>query len=262
MTNTRTLLILFAIGAAASLGVAACGATAHPPGSSLQPTLPAQVVLATTSPPANPPPSSATITTEGVGTVTGTPDTLTVGIGVSTTASHAGNALSQNNDIAAKVQQALQRDGVAAKDIQTSGLSLDQAYPASDGYQAFDEVTATIHDISKAGTIIDDGLAPAGDAGRLEMVNFSLSSTNPYMASARQSAMDSAKAAAEQFATAAGEHLGALISVTDQQSPTYPQAFGVAATSGQAGSGGSPVPVQPGSQQVTVDITTVWALAP
>jgi uncharacterized protein YggE len=94
------------------------------------------------------------------------------------------------------------------------------------------------------------------------MVNFSLSSTDPYLASARQSAVTSAKTEAEQLAAAAGEHLGALISINDQQSPTYPQPFGVA--QGAAASAGSPapaVPVQVGSQQVTVMVTTVWAIA-
>jgi uncharacterized protein len=265
MNQTRTVAALLALGGA-SLGLAACGAPSQTSGSGRQLTTPNQVVLAATNDSAVSSPGSAgTVTTVGTGTVTGAPDTLTIGVGVSTTAPHAATALSQNNDIAGKVQQALAHDGVAAKDIQTTGLSLGQAYPESDGYQAFDEVTATIHDISKAGTIIDDALAPAGDAGRLEMVNFSLSSSDPYMASARQSAVASAKAEAEQLAAAAGAHLGALISITDQQSPTYPQPYGVAAratSGGAAGTAMPAVPVQAGSQQVTVSVTTVWAIAP
>jgi uncharacterized protein YggE len=207
--------------------------------------------------------SPGTITTVGTGTVTGAPDTLTIGIGVSTTAQHAAPALAQNNDLATKVQQALSRDGIDHKDIQTTGLSLQQAYRTSDGYESFDEVTATIHNLTNAGTIIDDALAAAGDAGRLEMVNFSLSSTDPFMAAARRSAVAAAKSDAERLASAAGEHLGALVSMTDQQSPVYPQPYGVsmgAATSAPAAA--QPVPVQPGSQQVTVNVTTVWAIAP
>lgn len=251
------------MGAAITLGLSACGTpSAHAP---IRETASDQVALAasTNSAGATPGGSPGTITTVGTGTVTGAPDTLTIGIGVSTTASHAAAALSENNDLAGKVQQALAHDGVQDKDIQTTGLSLQEAYPTSSGYQVFDEVTATIHDLAVAGKIIDDALAPAGDAGRLEMVDFSMSSTDPYMTAARQSAVTAAKAEAGQLATAAGEHIGSLISITDQQSPVYPVYQGVA-NSGVGASAGSaaPVPLQAGSQRVTVNVTTVWAIAP
>lgn len=262
MKTTRTLTVLLGLGVAASVACSACSSGNHPR-PELRQAGAKQVILAdasnTGSTSAN---GSNTITTVGTGTVTGAPDTLTIGIGVSTTAPHAAVALSRNNDIAARVQQVLSRDGVAAKDIQTTGLSLQQAYPPSDGYQAYDEVTATIHDITKAGSVIDDALAPAGDAGRLQMVNFSLSSTDPFMASARRSAVASAKAEAEQLASAAGVHVGALVSISVQQSPGYPQVFAAAPAGIGQGSGGTSVPLQAGTQQVTVDVTTVWAIAP
>ena len=263
MTPLRPLATVSLVGAALTLGLAACGTRSG--SAPIQHSISDRVALAaaTNSAGTTPGGSPGTITTVGTGTVTGAPDTLTIGIGVSTTGSHAAGALSQNNDLAGKVQQALAQDGIQTKDIQTTGLSLQEAYPPSNGYQVFDEVTAKVHDLANAGKIIDDALTPAGDAGRLEMVDFSMSSTDPYMASARQSAVAAAKADAEQLATAAGEHLGSLISITDQQSPANPVYQGFA-TSGVAASGGSasPVPVQPGSQNVTVDVTTVWAIAP
>jgi uncharacterized protein YggE len=264
MTPIRNLTVLSAIGVAASFAVASCGSNTHAGTISRPNPPPSPVALASVSDSASGAPASpGTITTVGTGTVTGAPDTLMIGIGVSTTAPHAQAALSQNNDVATKVQQALTRDGVSTKDIQTTGLSLQDAYPQSDGYQAFDEVTATVRSLGNAGSIIDDAIAAAGDAGRLEMVDFSMSSTDPYLASARQSAVSAAKAEAEQLATAAGAHLGALVSITDQQAPSYPQPLGMYATAGgAAGPSAQPVPVQPGSQKVTVSVTTVWALAP
>ena len=249
------------VGAALILGLTACGtnnsratSTHQRPGSN-------PAVLASTSGSnISSAGSPGTITTVGTGMVSGTPDTLTIVIGVTTTAPHAAAALDQNNTLAAKVQQALSRDGVATKDIQTAGLSLQEAYPASNGYQAYDNVTATVHNLGSAGSVIDDALAAAGDAGRLQMVDFSLSSTDPFMASARQSAVASAKAEAEQLAAGAGEHLGALISMTDQPSDTYPQP--VYGAVGSALSSNAPVPIQPGTQTVKFSVTTVWAIAP
>ncbi len=177
MTKRAYLIPAAAMGAALTLGLTACGGGgggARPVGLS-SPASATPAVLASTS-------SAGTLTTVGVGTVSGEPDTLTLGITVTTTAPHAADALAQNNAIAAKVQQALRGDGVAAADLQTTGLSLQQAYPAANGYQVDDQVTATVYDLSKAGTIIDDALAAAGDSGRLDMANLSMSSTSPYMA--------------------------------------------------------------------------------
>jgi uncharacterized protein YggE len=202
----------------------------------------------------------ATITTQGVGTVTGAPDTMTVGIGVSTTSAHASTALAQNNVIASRVQQALQAAGVPLTDIQTTGLSLEPTSP-NPGFQVYDEVTATVKSIGSAGTIIDDALAPAGDSGRLDEVQLSISDTNPLMVAAEQRAVTSARAQAQQLATAAGEQLGALVSLTDspQQPPDiYPQSFASSGTSVAAPA----VPVQPGTQQMSVDVTGVWAVTP
>jgi uncharacterized protein len=199
-----------------------------------------------------------TLTTVGVGTVAGAPDTLMIGIGVSTTAPHAAAALAQNNAIAARVQHALGADGVAPPDLQTTGLSLQQAYPISNGYQVYDEVTATVHDMGRAGTIIDDALAAAGDAGRLAMADLSMSNSDPYMLVARQQAVASARVDAEQLAAAAGEKLGPLVSLTDQaQSPAPVYAAGAASASASAA-----VPIQPGIQQVTVNVTAVWSISP
>ena len=193
--------------------------------------------------------------------MTGAPDTLTVGIGVSTTAAHAATALAENNAIASRVQQALRSAGVPLAGIQTTGLSLQPTSP-NPGFQVYDEVTATVKNIAKAGTIIDDALAPAGDAGRLDQVDLSISDTSPLMVAAEQRAVVSAKAQAEQLAAAAGEQLGVLVSLTDspqQPNGVFPQSF---AASGSSAAAAAPVPVQPGTQQMSVDVTGVWAVTP
>lgn len=202
----------------------------------------------------------ATVTAQGMGTVTGTPDTMTIGIGVSTTAPHAADALAQNNSIAAAVQAALRRDGVAPADIATTGLSLQQNWDGSgpSGYAAYDEVNATLHDPAASGHVIDDALAPAGDAGRLQMVNLDFSDSSPLMAAARAGAVQSARTQASQMAAALGGRLGPLVSLTagaPYQPPNVWGSFGAAASASPAGTS---VPVQPGTQKVTTEVTGVW----
>jgi uncharacterized protein YggE len=205
---------------------------------------------------------SGTITTEGVGTVSGAPDTMTLSINVSTSATHASAALAQNNSVAMAVQQALERGGVLVKDIQTTGLSLQQTYPPTPaGYQVDDEVSATVRNLLTAGAVIDSAVAAAGDAGRLDGVSFSMSDTSPLMVAARQQAVAAARSDAVQLAAAAGAHLGALVSLTDQSQPTNSGTiFGAQSAAGTAAS--VPVPVRPGTQQLTVDVTAVWDVVP
>jgi uncharacterized protein YggE len=209
--------------------------------------------VVTTSPP-------GTVTAQGIGTVTGQPDTLTLGIGVSTTAAHAATALSQNNVIAAAVQAALKKGGVAAANIQTTGLSLQQNWNNGtlDGYAVYDEVTATIHNLATAGTIIDAALAPAGDAGRLDEVNLSFKDTSPLMSAARAQAVRSAETQAAEMAAAAGEHLGALVSLTEVAPPPNTIAPVPVNAGGASSASTPPVPIQAGSQQLSVTVTGVW----
>ena len=204
MTRRLQLYLVVPLAAASGLLVAAC-ASSHPSstGASRGTHTQSAVLASNTSTSSSALGSGvATITTEGTGTVSGQPDTLTVGIGVTTTAADAATALQQNNVLAAAVQGALRHEGVPASDLQTTGLSLQQNWGQNglDGYAVYDEVTATITDLAKAGTSIDDGLAPAGDAGRLDLVNLSFSDSNPIMAAARQQAVESARVQAQQMA--------------------------------------------------------------
>jgi uncharacterized protein len=204
---------------------------------------------------------AGTITTQGTGMVSGAPDTMTLTIDVSTSAPHAATALLRNNALAAAVQRTLERDGVKASDIQTSGLSLQENYPPSPaGFQVDDSVNATLHDLTRAGTVIDEAVASAGDSGRLDGVAFSISDSSPLLAAARQQAVAAARVQAEQLAAAAGESLGALVSLSDEQQSDSPDPLPFAANT--AASAAAPVPVRPGTQQLSVAVTAVWRAAP
>lgn len=264
--RTLTSLAAISIGALAlALVVAGCGEAAGgraggAPARAGSGSGSGSVELAATAPAVAAP--AGTVTAQGTGSVTGEPDTLTATIGVSTTAAHAATALAENNTLAASVQAVLERDGVSQADVQTTNLSLQQNWSNSgpSGYAVADEVTATIHKLSTAGTVIDDALGAAGDSGRLEQVNLSFRDTDPLMAAARTQAVQSAESQAAQMASASGNRLGVLESLTAApQAVTYPQMSGGAMASA---SSGTVVPVQPGTQDVSVQVTGVWQLIP
>ena len=202
---------------------------------------------------------SGKITVTGTGTVTGTPNQLVLSMGVQVNAASVSSALSHANQAAAHVIAALKKDGVSASDIQTSDLSISPNYrgrgqsPVS--YGVSEQLTATLTNLAKAGTQIQDAVTAGGDATTVDGVSLKLTDTGGLLARARAAAVRDAQAKASQFAAALHQPLGAVISVSDQTtqlpSPVYAAAIPNASSS---------VPVSPGTQKISVQITVVYAI--
>lgn len=207
--------------------------------------------------------AGATVEVTGTGTVTGTPDTLTVQLAVSTTASTATAALDQNNSEMSALQATLSAAGVATKDLQTSNLSLSPTYDSAGnvtGYGAEDDLTATLRDLSSAGAVIDAAAHAVGNDVQIQGISFSISDTSALLKQAREQAMQDAATKAVDLAAAAGTNLGAVVKVTDQENTTPPTPLpfnGLRATA----SAPSAVPVQAGSQQLSVQVDVVYQLS-
>ncbi len=200
------------------------------------------------------------INTRGTGTATGTPDTLTVALGVETQAAEAKSALESNAQKTSALIDTLKGRGIPADDIQTSGLSV---YPTLEGgtgritgYQVTNRVTATLRDIGAAGTLIDAAASAAGEAIRVEQTTFSISDDSELRAQARARAVQQAQGQAKQIADAAGVELGSVRSIVEeppnQSAPVMrsPVAFDQAAAAS--------TPIEAGSQQLTVNVTVTY----
>jgi uncharacterized protein YggE len=197
------------------------------------------------------------ITTRGLGTVTRTPDTVTIVIGVQTRAQSAKAALEANTDKATALINVLKSKGVAPADLQTSQLSVN---PTSDsttgritGYEVTNQVTAKLHDIRAAGGLIDAAGDVAGDAVRLQQLSFSIADDSAARAQARANAVRQAQAHAKQMADGAGVRLGQIRSITEvPASPPGP--------SGRDAAAAAPVPIEPGTQDLTAMVEVVYAI--
>lgn len=204
-----------------------------------------------------------TISTRGVGTASGEPDTLTVVIGVSTQDASAKAALDANNSKAAALIALLRAKGVAARDIQTSQLSINPSYSDKantiTGYQVDNTVQATLHSVGSAGTLLDAAAGAVGNAVRISGVGFSMSDDNPVRAQARAQAVTRAQAQAAQIAKAAGAKLGALRSVSEVPEGSPPVNYDARVAAGSTAA--SSVPVQAGQQDVSVSVDVVYDLA-
>jgi uncharacterized protein YggE len=202
------------------------------------------------------------ITVRGVGRVTGTPDLLTVVLGVETRSARAADALEDNSHRAAALIDLLKQRGVEKRDVQTSQLSVNPQYDERGrvvtGYVVSNLVTAKLRDLDHAGELIDAAAKAAGDAIRVHGFGFSIDDTSTLVAAARKQAVTRAKEQAQQLADAAGVGLGPVRSISETRNLPTPD-YAIAA--GAAGADNASVPIERGSQELTVDVDVVYEIA-
>ena len=201
------------------------------------------------------------IQVSGTGTVAGTPDALRLSLTVSTTGPTVVDALGSANAAATRVQHSLTAHGVAARDLQTSGMSITPDYgtkagaPVIRGYQVDESMTATLHGIKASGAAIGAAVAAGGNAVRVDGISLDLSDTSALVTSARGRAFADAKAKAEQYARAAGRSLGSVVGIDESVTTPTPVPYPYARTA----AAGAAVPVQAGSEDVAVTVTVTFA---
>lgn len=204
--------------------------------------------------------AGATLTVEATGQVAGTPDTVTVQLGITASGATAAAALDQANREMGTLESVFLRY-VAHDQLQTSNLNLDPSYDSSGaitGYSADEELTVTMHDVGLAGQLIDTASHAVGNFGHVDSISFSISNTSHLLAAARAQAMQNAHLEASEIAAGAGVTLGPVKSVTDQEQPSLPPPYFNGADASAAGH--VAVPLQAGSQQLSVQLQVVYVL--
>jgi len=113
------------------------------------------------------------ITVGGSALVAGTSDTVLLDLSVVATASSVSEALASANLSADAVQTSLLGNGVAKKDLQTSGLEVQPNYdysnkgtPRLTGYQVSESVSAKLRSLGRAGDAIGKAVSAGGNAVR------------------------------------------------------------------------------------------------
>jgi uncharacterized protein len=212
---------------------------------------------------ATPPATATRITVTGTGNVSGVPNQLSLSMGVQTSAGSVATALRQANAAARSVTAVLGRSGVAASDIQTSGLSIYPNYSGGSGvpsgYQVSEQLTITLRRLPEAGSQISAAARAGGNATTIDGVSLNLSDTSSLLAAARVRAVADARAKAAAYARALGHSLGPVLSMseTPPAQPFQPLPFAAVPSPSKAASS---VPVHPGTQQLSVTVTVVFAL--
>lgn len=195
--------------------------------------------------------------------VQGAPDVAQIGAGVVTQAAEADAALRANSEKMTRVMAALRRAGVAERDIQTSGISVQPQFryeerqpPILTGFQASNRVQVTLRDLKATGRVIDTLVAEG--ANQIDGPSFRIQNPDPLMDKARQEAVRKARARAELYAAAAGLRVKRIASISETQSFRPPQPIMMRATA--MDSAPAAPPVAPGDVELTASITIAFEL--
>lgn len=257
-----------AVGVAAAVAVVAAYAFGHSahPASAATPAAQAPTAVLTAATSAAPSDGSVGgVSVGGTGRVTGKPNLLRLQTSIEVTRPNVNDAMQAANVAMAAVQKTLKADGVADADLQTSGLSVQPNYDYSNnashltGYTVSENLSVVLRNLTTAGSIITDAARVGGDALRIGGATLDLDEDGDLISQARLAAFADAKAKAEAYATAAGRTLGAVTSITES-TDSQPQTLDYPNFSAAAPAASAPVPIEAGSQDVTVDVSVVWAL--
>ncbi len=206
------------------------------------------------------------IQVNGSGKVMAAPDKAELTLSIDVQAKTAENARNQAAIAMEALLNAVKKEGVPEKDIQTRAVSLYPNYSPDTankiiGYQLSNQVIVTIHDIDKASDIIDSAVRAGGNATRVQGINFSIDNPETPMAEARTKAFANAKDKAGQYAKLAGVGLGAPLHITEGSSiSSNPMPYAEMRTMKAAMADGASTPVQAGEQEVTVNVEVIFAI--
>jgi uncharacterized protein YggE len=193
------------------------------------------------------------------------PDEATITLGVQTQAPVAAQAMTENAERMTQVTAALRRAGVADKDIQTSNLNLSPQYvyvtdqPAKlTGYQASNEVTITVENLSRLGPVVD--AVTAAGANQINGISFGLKDSSAAEDQARMAAVKALRAKAELYAGATGYRVARLVSLSEGGGSGPVEGQMVIVTAARR-SAAPRVPVSSGELTVAIDINGLYELA-
>ena len=191
------------------------------------------------------------------------PDQLRMTAGVLTTSATAAEAMAANAARMNDVLAALKAAGVADRDVQTTGLSLNPQYryepnqsPILTGYQARNSISLRTLKLADAGKLID--VAIKAGANEVQGPEFTLANPDAALDEARTAAVAKARARAELYAKAAGLKVKRIASISEGAGAPEPGPRPMMRMA-MAEAGAAP-PVQPGELSLSAQVTISFEL--
>ena len=208
---------------------------------------------------------STLLSVSATGKTSRVPDVANFSTGVVTRDADANAAMRANATQMAKVVDALKKEGIAARDIQTTGVNLNPDYnyrdnqpPVITGYTATNNVTVKVRDLSKLGKIMD--VLVATGANQINGPSFQIDDEIGAQNDARRDALKQAQARAELYAQSLGMRVRRIVSIDEGNAPRvfYPRPM--MAMDARAAGKAESTPIEAGESQVEVSLNVAFEL--
>ena len=205
-----------------------------------------------------------TINVTGIGVASKKPDLAMLSLGVLVSSPSVEVARTQAAASMQLVITALQENGVADSDIQTTRFSVYADWDWSGdkrelrGYEVSNEISATVREVDTVAAVIDAAVTAGGDDIRFNDVSYAFSDTvrANLERQARQLAVVNMRNKAAQLAQFSGRRLGDLMVISENP---VPEVFGGAVREFAAMAADS-TPIMVGEKEVSVTIHGMYEL--
>ncbi len=238
-----------------ALLLAACTAGTATPGGTAQP------CNITCNPSGQAAPRTLSVT--GEGKVTVAPDIAFIFMSVVTRDANLSTAWDANNATTQAVIAALQAQGIQPADMQSNlNVSQQEKFDATGQptgvitYIVTNTLTVTDRDLGKIGQVL--GAAQAAGVNSIAGITFGLEDPTSAVSQARALAVANARSRADEIAKAMGVSIVRVLTVTE-----YPENIPLPVEKGYGAiglGGGSTVPIQVGTTQVSMTVSVVFEI--
>lgn len=203
------------------------------------------------------------VTVTGVGTVSVVPDAVRFYPSVTAVAAKSAEALATASKTASAVRSVLKAEGVAAKDIKSSNLSVYPEYNYTQekgsvivGYRATQSFNVVIRKAENAGKIVEAVVNAGEENVQVNGIVPFITKGSAAMEDARAAAVADAKSRAASYAKLLGSSLGKVVYLQENSAPSYSfPMLGMA----KAEDASTPV-IDLGEEELSISITVRWAL--
>jgi uncharacterized protein YggE len=188
------------------------------------------------------------------------PDLAIVTLGVEARATTVAEARAKAAQAMTDIMDALKKQGVADKDVQTRFFNIQPQYvwkekvgPMGErsgeqvlvGYIVTNQVVVKLRNLEKVGDTVDAVAEAGGDLTRIQGISFTVEDPTPHQTQARELALKDAMAKAKQMAEVTGVTLGKPIFISESGGGVPVVRDFAAAVKLTAGAAPAPMPATP-----------------
>ncbi len=211
-----------------------------------------------------------TLTMAGTGEGTAVPDQLSFDLAVGLMRPDLDTALSDTSRVMDRVLASLQGLGIARGDVQTTGLSMYPVYdyhqyspPTIRGYRVTQRASVLVKELKQGGRAVSTAVGTGGNDVRVSNIRLRVGDPDAAMKKARDAAVAEARAKAEQYAAAAGQELGDVVTLREVSAPRRSEVVNgylLQNARATADLAAKPMPIRTGKDRLKVTVRVVWAL--